>query len=174
MQIKSEFSAAIFQAGVLEWIARPWDLPNPGIQPRSPALQVGSLPSEHQGSPLWDRRNIKTSFAVRPKCKNNWVSWTLSTPEFCLLKMQVGGRKRRVLCRTLSTPLGCLNSLFFIDSANRWYAHAHWPGKSVKATFMRPKSSQGSHQRSGCSPSARVGRDITNQEVTSPTRKWSR
>ena len=113
---------------------------------------------------------LKTSFAVRPKCKSNWVSWTLSTPESCLLKMQVGGRKRRVLCRTLSTPLGCLNSLFFIDSANRWYAHAHWPGKSVNATFMRPKSSQGSHQRSGCSPSARVRRDITNQEVTSPTR----
>ena len=25
------------------------DLPNPGIEPRSPALQVGSLPAEPQG-----------------------------------------------------------------------------------------------------------------------------
>ena len=29
----------------------PEDLPNPGIQPKSPALQVDSLPLSHQGSP---------------------------------------------------------------------------------------------------------------------------
>ena len=29
----------------------PGDLPNPGIQPRSPALQVDSLPAEPQGKP---------------------------------------------------------------------------------------------------------------------------
>ena len=29
----------------------PWDLPDPGIQPRSPALQVDSLPLSHLGSP---------------------------------------------------------------------------------------------------------------------------
>ena len=29
----------------------PGDLPNPGIKPRPPALQAGSLPSSHQGSP---------------------------------------------------------------------------------------------------------------------------
>ena len=28
------------------------DLPNPGIEPRSPALQVDSLPSETPGKPL--------------------------------------------------------------------------------------------------------------------------
>ena len=28
------------------------DLPDPGIKPRSPALQADSLPSELQGSPL--------------------------------------------------------------------------------------------------------------------------
>ena len=30
----------------------PGDLPNPGIEPRSPALQAGSLPSKPQGKPL--------------------------------------------------------------------------------------------------------------------------
>ena len=30
----------------------PRDLPNPGIEPRSPALQVDSLPSEPQGKPV--------------------------------------------------------------------------------------------------------------------------
>ena len=29
----------------------PGDLPNPGIKPRSPALQAGSLPAEPQGKP---------------------------------------------------------------------------------------------------------------------------
>ena len=33
----------------------PGDLPNPGIKPRSPALQADSLPAEPQGKPLlWD------------------------------------------------------------------------------------------------------------------------
>ena len=30
----------------------PWDLPNSGIEPRSPALQADSLPTELQGSPI--------------------------------------------------------------------------------------------------------------------------
>ena len=42
----------ILQARILEWVATPGDLPNPGIEPRSPALQADSLPSKPQGSPL--------------------------------------------------------------------------------------------------------------------------
>ena len=38
----------ILQARILEWVASPFsrDLPNPGIKPRFPALQVNSLPAE--------------------------------------------------------------------------------------------------------------------------------
>ena len=38
----------ILQARILEWVAFPFpgDLPNPGIKPRSPALQADSLPAE--------------------------------------------------------------------------------------------------------------------------------
>ena len=38
----------ILQARILEWVAFPFseDIPNPGIEPRSPALQVASLPAE--------------------------------------------------------------------------------------------------------------------------------
>ena len=42
------------QARILQWVAipSPRDLPNPGIEPRSPALQVDSLPAEPQGKPI--------------------------------------------------------------------------------------------------------------------------
>ena len=43
----------ISQARVLEWVAISFsrDLPNPGIEPRSPELQADSLPSEPPGEP---------------------------------------------------------------------------------------------------------------------------
>ena len=41
----------ILQARILEWVAFPFsrELPNPGIEPRSHALPVNSLPAEPQG-----------------------------------------------------------------------------------------------------------------------------
>ena len=41
----------ILQARILEWVVFPFsrDLPTPGIKPRSPPLQVDSLPSEPPG-----------------------------------------------------------------------------------------------------------------------------
>ena len=44
-----EFSRPKYWSGLL--FSSPGDLPNPGIKPRSPALQVGSLPAEPQGKP---------------------------------------------------------------------------------------------------------------------------
>ena len=43
----------ILQARILEWVAFPFSgkLPNPGIEPKSPALQTDSLPAEPQGKP---------------------------------------------------------------------------------------------------------------------------
>ena len=42
----------ILQVRILEWGAFPFsgDLPNPGIEPRSPALQADSVPAEPPGS----------------------------------------------------------------------------------------------------------------------------
>ena len=44
----------ILQVRILEWVVIPFsrDLPDPGIKPRSPALQADSLPAEPQGKPL--------------------------------------------------------------------------------------------------------------------------
>ena len=43
----------ILQARILEWVAFPFSrgCSHPGIEPRSPALQVDSLPAEPQGKP---------------------------------------------------------------------------------------------------------------------------
>ena len=43
----------VLQARILEWVAFPFsrDLPNPGIEPRSPSLQADSLPAEPHGKP---------------------------------------------------------------------------------------------------------------------------
>ena len=43
--------SGIIQARIIEWIAfpSPGDLPDPGIEPRSPTLQADSLPSEPPG-----------------------------------------------------------------------------------------------------------------------------
>ena len=40
----------VLQARILEWVAipSPGDCPNPGIEPKSPTLQVDSLPAEPQ------------------------------------------------------------------------------------------------------------------------------
>ena len=43
----------IFQARIMEWVGISYsrDLPNPGIEPRSPALQADSLPAQPPGKP---------------------------------------------------------------------------------------------------------------------------
>jgi len=49
----------------------PEDLPNPGIEPRSPALQVDSLPGELLGKPdLYEENNKDTTKEI--KCLNKW------------------------------------------------------------------------------------------------------
>ena len=54
----------ILQARILEWVAIPFlgNLPNPGINPRSPALQADSLPAEPSEKPKvgleWKGRGV--------------------------------------------------------------------------------------------------------------------
>ena len=44
----------ILQARILQWVAMPFsrDLPDSGIEPRSPTLQIGFLPFELPGKPI--------------------------------------------------------------------------------------------------------------------------
>ena len=52
----------IIQARTLEWVVVPslGDLPDPGIEPRSPALQVDSIPGEPPGSIFYAYAGINT------------------------------------------------------------------------------------------------------------------
>ena len=51
---QAPLSMEFLQARILEWVAIPFsgDLPHPGIEPRSPALQVDSLSSEPPGKSI--------------------------------------------------------------------------------------------------------------------------
>ena len=71
----------ILQARILEWVASPssWNLPNPGIKPRSPTLQVDSLPAELPGKPIRDLNYliseltwyVLTSFSINTSGEGN-------------------------------------------------------------------------------------------------------
>ena len=67
---QAPLSMGILQVRILKWLScpPPGDLPKPGIEPRSPALQVNSLPSEPPGKPKaiimptenWDLPSVST------------------------------------------------------------------------------------------------------------------
>ena len=56
----------ILQARVLEWVPFPFSRgsPNPGITPRSLALQADSLPAEPQGKPLQTVKDFNTFLRI--------------------------------------------------------------------------------------------------------------
>ena len=68
----------IVQARILEWVVpSPGDLPNPGIEPRSPALQVDFVPAEPQGKPKNTNTNIGVCSLfllqqIFPTQESNW------------------------------------------------------------------------------------------------------
>ena len=52
----------------------PGDLPDPGIEPGSPALQADALTSEPPGKPVWPNGLNKSCFKFSPEkfCQNYW------------------------------------------------------------------------------------------------------
>ena len=78
----------ILHARILEWVAFPFpgDLPNAGIEPRSPTLQEDSLPAEPQGKPKNSelsslsllRRIFPTQESSRGLLHYRWILYQLS------------------------------------------------------------------------------------------------
>ena len=86
----------VLQERILEWCASPVDIPNPGIEPESPALQADSLLFELLGKPSnkdWDLNKIHDYRASFLPLGNNGVrswrygfqSWCRDHPEQCSL-----------------------------------------------------------------------------------------
>ena len=67
----------ILQARILEWVAFPFSRGSsqPGIEPRSPALQADSLPAEPQGKP-WDSKGWSIWYSYGLLNKSSWL-WVL-------------------------------------------------------------------------------------------------
>ena len=64
---------AVLQARILEWVAclPPGELPNPGIEPGSPVLQVDSLPAELLQMPLKTNKGLVLSNSCNLEIQTN-------------------------------------------------------------------------------------------------------
>ena len=61
----------------------PGDLPNPGIEPRSPALQADALPSELPGKPIvssYSPPSLLSWLCCSAHCGKSWPEWTTHLP----------------------------------------------------------------------------------------------
>ena len=123
-----------FQVRILEWVAMPSsrDLPNPGIKPRSPTLQAGSLPSEPSGKPPFvSLLGFICTFGIA------LFIWPSNTDGYSLYLWAVD-----LFIEALSTclsflplSLSCVQSsplyiITFPRSQGKWYPQAHnlpWP-----------------------------------------------
>ena len=73
----------------------PGDLPDPGIEPRSPALQVDSLPSEPPGKPHSSNRyllNVYNIYSVPFTILSIGSTWVNNTDKIFVF---IGARRRR-------------------------------------------------------------------------------
>ena len=72
----------ILQARILEWVAISFsrDLPNPGIEPRSPALQADALPSKPLGKPQYEHSGITKSYFIFKFLAAPHSLWDLCSP----------------------------------------------------------------------------------------------
>ena len=80
---------------ILEWVAYPFssDLPDPGIEPGSPALQQDSLPTELSGKPhvAYEKRQIYFLLftSVNRKCTVSFLYCKISSTTFSITELVV-------------------------------------------------------------------------------------
>ena len=84
------FSRQEYWSGLL--FPSPGDLPDPGIEPRSPALRADALPSEPPGKPILCIREAHTMYKVDTN-KNLLYSAGNSTE--CSVMTYMGGQSKR-------------------------------------------------------------------------------
>ena len=118
----------ILQARILEWVAMPFsrDLPNPGIEPRSPTLPADSLPSEPPGNRLKHVPSIVNLPPLQPVTEY-WVENPASCSKFPLDICSKHGKAyvsmllsqlSNLSCRVCKSVL-CLRLCCYLSSLNR-------------------------------------------------------
>ena len=94
----------------------PGDLPDPGIKPRSPALQADTLTSEPLGKPSpspWPKSQLppRSQFTflpfVRPLCSQDWARITVWICSPSTLLSNIPSRARHSISAVMSQTLEC-------------------------------------------------------------------
>ena len=114
---QAPLSVGILQARILEWVAMPssrGNLPNSGIEPRSPSLQADSLPAEPQEKPknsgLGSLSHLQQIFLIQGSnwhplhCR--WILYQLSYQEAirCFARQLKLNHVKLNLCPSSSCP----------------------------------------------------------------------
>ena len=105
----------ILQARILKWVdfPSPGDLPNPGIKPGSPALQVDSLPAELLGKPK--NTGVGSLFLFQGIFPIQESNQGLLHFRWILYQLSYQGSKK----------ISCVGSKFFTTSAT-WKPMKNW------------------------------------------------
>ena len=93
----------MLQARILEWVASPFsrDLPNPGIEPRSPTLQVDSLPAEPQRKPRVQYKYMQNGWLIPFLRKIRVWTW------YKIQSLQAYQSYRKKIMSTIETKIKC-------------------------------------------------------------------
>ena len=90
----------ILQARIRKWVAFVFsrDLPNPGIEPRSPTLQADSFPPEPQGKPK--NTGVGSLSLLQSIFLNQELNWGLLHCRGILYQLSYLGRTSTIMLRT--------------------------------------------------------------------------
>ena len=88
--LQAVLSIGTLQARILEWVADsppPEDLPSPGSEPGSPALQADSSPAQLPGKPWFPKSAIKLSKVQEPSQNFSLYTYNMKVGEQELEKL---------------------------------------------------------------------------------------
>ena len=183
----------ILQGGILEWVAMPFsrDLPNPGIEPRSSALQAASLPFELLRNPdphspiylkVWPYTQGITSQPCLSFCYPPHICQpTPSLPESCSIPLIKSTVCSFMLEKLLKTRKQRLLKLIWVWLWNTRASPGSSTGKPLVCNVGDPSSIPGSGRFHGerlnyplqCSWASLVAQMLKNLPAVQETRVWS-
>ena len=141
-------SSGILQARILEWMScpPPRDLPDPGMEPTSPALQADSSPTKPSGKTLiWRYLQPKLLKHFKQKDALDKFQIAFQRQLFIFLHLQWGKKKKKAivqfssvaqLCLALCDPMDCSMPGLPIHCQLPEFTqtHVHWVGDAIQSS----------------------------------------